>query len=73
MCTETVPNLGDGACKKRAMNPAKADRTDTIDRMNQLILCNLLKRAACSENPAYRFARYFSTTYGQFWRNCAKL
>jgi len=24
-----------------------------------------------AQNPAYRLARFFSITYGQFWRNCA--
>src|SRR5215831_2107411 len=30
-----------------------------------------LRELCVRQNPAYRLIRYFSTTYGQFWRNCA--
>jgi hypothetical protein len=47
-----------------------AAKTDFIDDSLLLILWNLLKTQEGPKIPAYRPVRFFSITYGQFWRDC---
>jgi hypothetical protein len=46
-------------CRNRATIPAKAAKTDIMDRWDLLILRKLLKAGKWPGNPAYRLARYF--------------
>jgi hypothetical protein len=53
-------------CKNRATIPAKAAKTDIIDRRDLLILRKLLKAAKWPENPAYRLIRHFLNVFDSF-------
>jgi len=51
-----------GMCKIRATIPAKAAKTDAIDREGLLILRTLLKAGNRPGNPAYRLIRHYEVS-----------